>query len=380
MRATSILVGLLACPVAPISALKRPLSKPSRPLGLKPVRVAAAADFVSTQAAPAVAPLSAPTLDMPLMAKVVGTQMLVGYTIFNGGVGAEVLHAHGHFDSVATWLLGGLGALPLLALGHLIETSPLPAFAEMNAQTNQLALRMFGPRAQPLFALAVSGALGALVGVVEETLFRGQLLPSIIAWGGENGLGHGDAKIVALGITAIIFALAHVNFLGGLKDILSKDTGVTVALQSVTGLWFGTLALVTGQLGAAIIAHGVYDAATLYATHVSATRAIAKASARGLAAFGQPVLARWRAARGDKWVEHAASLFFLLDSDEDGEVSVEELRLGGATYGLGSVTIAELETQASAGGLSLAPFMDAVAKLTDLSKAREGRANDDGAD
>lgn len=367
-RKTMRVSSLVLCALCAVDASRqRPfsgsrLAKPAQPL--TPART-------SRPEGPAPTSAGVQAVDAPLLARLVGTQMLVGYTIFTGGIGAQVLHAHAHLDSASVWLIGGLGALPLLALGRVIETSPSSALVEINASTNRLALRMFGPRAQPILALSLSAALGALVGVVEETLFRGQLLPSLSAYATTHGLEHDEAKLAAVAASALVFALAHINVLGGLKQIASKETGVTVALQLATGAWFGALSIATGQLGTAIVAHGVYDACTLYGTHLRVTRQVSRATARGLAALRLPALAGWLAARGASWTENASRLFFLLDGDGDGEVSAAEARSGGITFGLCDETIAALEARAANGGLQLGAFFDAVADLSNAgAKAR----------
>jgi membrane protease YdiL (CAAX protease family) len=317
---------------------------------------------------------------MPLMTRLVSQQMLVGFTIFTGGVGAEVLTHHGHFGDLSTWAWGALGALGPLALGHAVETSPSRDVVEINAATNKLVLRLLGPKQQPIFALAICIGLGALVGIVEETLFRGQLMPQLLATASQSGLSATDAKGVAVAASALLFALAHVNVLGGPREIASRETGVTVAMMTANGAWFGFLSLLTGQLGAAIVAHALYDAITLYTTHVSLTAQIESATARALASLSEPVLVRWKATRGLEFAHQGALLFHLLDTDKDGSVGLQELRLAGATHGLSAAAVSELESEAdqqqrndgraSGGrsGLEMNQFLAVIAKISDQIK------------
>jgi membrane protease YdiL (CAAX protease family) len=89
---------------------------------------------------------------------------------------------------------------------------------------------------EPLFgSLHPAGAIaiGAAAGLGEEWLFRGILQP-----------------LIGLGVSSVIFGLAHV---GG-RRMLAFGVWATGM-----GLVMGTLAIVTGGLIAPIVAHGLYD-------------------------------------------------------------------------------------------------------------------------
>lgn len=262
-------------------------------------------------------------------------QLLIGATIFNGGPGAEVLSAHGHFDAAATWVLGVAAAIPLIQLGRKVETSESQEWVELNAATNQLALRIFGARQQPLTALVVCGALGALVGTVEETLFRGQVLPAMAQYFADHGHGTYEALLMSVLASSVAFGAAHISIFSGLDSVMSKSTAATLAMQSGAGLWLALVALMPGAgLGAAIVAHGVYDAYTLFSTHMIVTGQYSHAAELARDTASTAAARAWRSRKGQPWVERCAYAFHLLDMDRSGGLSEIELRTGASTHGV----------------------------------------------
>src|SRR5680860_132002 len=89
-----------------------------------------------------------------------------------------------------------------------------------------------------------------LAPVIEELFFRGLLLRSVFGVTRTNGANRGVSAGIAVFVSAIVFALVH---------ILTVDTvtGLWVAGLStfLFGLAVGSLAVLTGRLGGAIIAH-----------------------------------------------------------------------------------------------------------------------------
>ena len=132
-------------------------------------------------------PLSRPYLDVGLARQLVFNQLLLGYTIWFGGFGAEVWTKQVHLDSPVLWLIGTVGAIPILALGRAIEKSDDALFTTLNLSTNSIVTRLFGEAKQPAFALAVSIGLALLTGVCEEIVFRGGILPSLASYAVEQG-------------------------------------------------------------------------------------------------------------------------------------------------------------------------------------------------
>ena len=68
-------------------------------------------------------------------------------------------------------------------------------------------------RAQPLVALAVSLVLACVTGVTEETIFRGELLPTLGQWASNNvGVAEGlPSTLAGWGLSTALFAALHVN-------------------------------------------------------------------------------------------------------------------------------------------------------------------------
>jgi len=96
-----------------------------------------------------------------------------------------------------------------------------------------------------------------IVGVVEETVFRGILLYGLVrAWGRtRRGL------MVAVVVQAALFGLPHV--LQVFAGMPLSSTLANVANTFVFGLWLGFLVLGTGTLWPAILLHAVANGAVL---------------------------------------------------------------------------------------------------------------------
>lgn len=278
-----------------------------------------------------------PYLDRGLSRQLIFNQLAVGYTIWTGGLGAQILNKQVHLDSPSLWALGLIGALPILGLGRAIEKSENPVFTQLNLSTNSIVQRLFGEMKQPLFALVVSGLLALLTGVCEEIVFRGEILPSLAAYAVDQGYASTLREALPLGVASstVLFAVGHLNFLGGLAGFFSRDTLVLFLLQLATGGSFALLYVLTGDLTAAIVAHFLYDLYTLYETHLVVTDQI-EYSRSPLPPLPQQSLAamRWRMTNGRAFVDESRRAFLLMDANRDEQISIAELRAGLYSMGL----------------------------------------------
>lgn len=87
--------------------------------------------------------------------------------------------------------------------------------------------------------------------VLEETFFRGLILPSIIAT-----LRGG--RWISVGISAVLFAILHLLAVTTVAQTVVVGVGTLLV-----GLAAGSLAVLTGRLGPAIVAHVVFNASIL---------------------------------------------------------------------------------------------------------------------
>ncbi|GAB3618035.1 hypothetical protein GCM10027416_25920 [Okibacterium endophyticum] len=110
--------------------------------------------------------------------------------------------------------------------------------------------------ATPLLWAIVFAAAGAVVSpLVEELFFRGLMLRAVL----KSSTGSPtSASVIAVGVSAIAFALVHALQLqpGGGMIVVGLST-------LIVGVALGALALFTGRLGGAIIAHIVFNATAL---------------------------------------------------------------------------------------------------------------------
>lgn len=144
--------------------------------------------------------------------------------------------------------LGVVATLPMLLGLWGCLRSRSAAFVEIRGLVEDVLL--------PLFAgssLAAVALVAALAGLGEEMLFRGVLQPAIA------GLVAGPPG-VWLGLlgASLLFGLAH------------AVTRMYVVLAGLVGVYLGGLWLLTGNLVAPIVAHGLYDfVAILWLLHRS---------------------------------------------------------------------------------------------------------------
>lgn len=90
--------------------------------------------------------------------------------------------------------------------------------------------------------------------LVEELFFRGLLLRAVAATA-SRGLSPRTTTTIAIGVSALVFALVH------LVDVASVNGMLVIGLSTlVFGLGAATVAALTGRLGGAVIAHVTFNA------------------------------------------------------------------------------------------------------------------------
>ena len=104
-----------------------------------------------------------------------------------------------------------------------------------------------------LFAAVLAPVL--LGPFVEELFFRGLLLRAVTATTTARGLSPRSAMGMAIGASALVFALVH------LTGVHSANGMLVIGLSTlVFGLGAATVAALTGRLGGALIAHITFNA------------------------------------------------------------------------------------------------------------------------
>jgi len=290
------------------------------------------------------------SINRGLVRQLVLNQALVGFSIWNGGLGAQVLARDARFDAgPEVLLLGVAGFLPLFLLSRAVETSESGLVAGLNLSTNMFTMRLFGAEKKPFKALIVSAALAGITGLVEETIFRGELLPTFeqwarINWGSDSGVLSGAV------LSTLLFAALHVNPLGLLKGAdAALDSLVLFSFQICTGATFATIYLLTGNLAIPVVAHALYDFYTFYATHLEVSTQMDYARTEALlpgSGRNNKIEKKWRESRGDDFIEETKQSFYLMDTNRDGVLSRKELRIALYSYG---VKLSEEESGVVAG-------------------------------
>eukprot|EP00536_Pseudo-nitzschia_multiseries_P000022 jgi/Psemu1/177689/e_gw1.2.37.1 len=269
------------------------------------------------------------SINTRLVFRTLVNQALIGYQIWTGGSGFEILSEQAHFGPGAV-VLGVAGLLPMLQLSRAIETSESPYVSGLNLSTNLAVLRLFGPKQQPIPVFLVSLLLATTTGVVEETVFRGQAVP---AFAGASG----DIFMGAL-LSTLLFAVLHTNplaFFKG-KDAFVDNLALLI-LQTINGGTFCLLYLVTGNLAVPIVTHALYDLYVFYKTHlvdVAGQMAYAEQETLMPNCSSSKIENKWMRKRGKDWLTDAKQSFYLMDTNRDGELSRKELRIALYAYGI----------------------------------------------
>ncbi|MGI9603665.1 MAG: CPBP family intramembrane glutamic endopeptidase [Acidimicrobiales bacterium] len=134
----------------------------------------------------------------------------------------------------------GLGLVGLVVAGNVVITRfVVPLFTETESDIGggQFPFSSI-PETQILWLIAI---VGLLVPVVEEVYFRGVLLQAM-----EDRLGLPTALVGS----SVLFGVVHLA-------TISAEGLVAVILATWAGLVFAMATVVTGRLGAAIVAHSL---------------------------------------------------------------------------------------------------------------------------
>lgn len=188
--------------------------------------------------------------------------------------------------------------------------------------------------------------------------------------------------------TALVFGAMHLTFPTAYRpqNKGSADAALVLGLQVFAGLWFGALAAWPGAgLGLAIVTHALYDAATLYSEHFSATSQIAYANSQANwdeTHKRSPTAAKWASARGRRWTRDVEFLFHFLDKDRSQTIHAHEMRAGLVAYGieLPPGGLEQIWDRVGAPGppntcdLDLDHFMEFVGMLSEGGRGRETHA------
>lgn len=272
-----------------------------------------------------------PSLNIGLIGQNVANQAFIGSTIWTGGAGYAVLTQNAHFGQGAL-LLGIAGLVPLLAVSRAIETSESYALSGLNLSTNMAVLRLFGASRKPVLAFGLSAFISGITGIVEETTFRGQILPLL-----TNRVGDGDVLTGAF-LSSLLFAFLHTNPLSFFKGGEgASDNLILLALQLFNGSAFAFLYISTGNLAVPIIVHGLYDFYTFYKTHMVDVAGQMEYSKKEsmLPNFSNRALEeKWVTERGEDFVTGVKQSFYLMDTNQDGVLCRKELRVALFSYGI----------------------------------------------
>lgn len=114
------------------------------------------------------------------------------------------------------------------------------------------------PSVLEVMALALTVIVAPVVisPLIEELFFRGTLLGALRVEGARHWMSG-----VAIVVSSLLFALSH-----ALTAATPSDGVVAVVASLVLGLGAGALAVVTGRIGASVMAHAAFNGALVAAT------------------------------------------------------------------------------------------------------------------
>jgi membrane protease YdiL (CAAX protease family) len=294
----------------------------------------------------------APSFNVGLIVQNLLNQALLGGTIWLGGPQYHALVENADFDATGIGL-GAAGLAPLLFLSYLVENSDSYLLSGLNLSTNMAVLRLFGSKPRPVLAGIASVAMATLTGVVEETTFRGQIMPVFAEKFG------GSDPLVGLALSSLLFAVLHCNpaalFKGGEAAL---DNFSLLVLQFINGCIFASLYLVTGNLAVPIVAHALYDFYTFYKTHLVDVAGQMEYAKKEMPAFKNKSLEkRYVQERGQDFVDSVKQSFYLMDTNRDGVLSPRELRIALFSYGI-NLSKAQTQKVASVADLDASQDID----------------------
>lgn len=310
---------------------------------------------------------SKPKVNLSLVRQTVLNQAIIGSTIWTGGYGAQVLAKYADISLVAV-ISGIVGVIPLILFSRWIEQNEAPEFADLNVSTNMLVLRLFGNRSQPAVAFVVSALLAGLTGLVEETTFRGGILYQLAE--------RFDSLPLGFALSTVLFAVLHVNPLGFFQGLQgAKDAAYLVGYQLVTGSIFGALFVLSGNLVVPIVAHGIFDFYVFFATHLTVTSQMKYARDQAVMPVAPDAIQnKWIAERGRTFVQGACESFYLADTNRDGVLSRQELRISLYSYGIRLTTeqseeVAKAADEDGNGAIDFGEFLEFVGPSGSPEKA-----------
>ena len=139
-------------------------------------------------------------------------------------------------------VLWGLGTVVISVVVGVVLAALFQVPPEESAQLNSA---LWPADISPTQALWAGLAIGILVPIAEEMVFRGMI---------QNALSRWFNHWVALPVTALIFALPHLpNFL--FLQVSSAAMWSGIIQVAILGLVIGAILIKTGRLGGCILAH-----------------------------------------------------------------------------------------------------------------------------
>ena len=142
----------------------------------------------------------------------------------------------------------GSGRLWLLTAGLAASLVVAYQFAFFGKIAIDLSASWAAGQAQAILGRQV------VVGVAEETLFRGFLLYALVRVWGDTRRG----LLAAVTLPALLFGLLHIAQVSGGNPL--DDTLMTMLNCFVSGLWWGALVLLGGSLWSAVLIHAAINA------------------------------------------------------------------------------------------------------------------------
>ena len=140
-------------------------------------------------------------------------------------------------DQAAAALAGAAAALPMLLGLALVERYPLGPLRELKEFMDRCVVPLF--RRTSVWQLAL---IASVAGLGEELLFRGLLQHAL-----TEQIGAPYGVWVGLAAASVVFGVCH------------WLTHTYAVLAGLIGVYLGALLLLTGNVLAPIVAHGLYD-------------------------------------------------------------------------------------------------------------------------
>ena len=217
------------------------------------------------------------------------------------------------FD-IASMKYGSMVAAIMIVLGLVFDKLPSRFARETYRDTKNYVINLVGRDTDVFTGLLLAVLLSLGAGFAEEVFFRGMLFQSILR-------ATNDSDIAALIISSAVFGLAHYPVFGQ-KPLLESFLGGT----------FGFLYISSGyNLAVPIVAHSLYDAATIFFTWLAARKEI-RDGVKKIRTQGK--FPEWRTELGRELVSAFPETWYLLkdvfekaDVNSDGFISEDEFPL-----------------------------------------------------